>query len=197
MRKSEWQISFIRYKCELKCFNFFPRIFFLHTAHLLTSPKAPLPTTFKESKSSFPILDRLSLRNSVSFFARWFLDSFFYEQENTSLSVNNRYLHVFIPRSIRASKDTTILGYWVRLHKTTKIGLRWCFFLCSFCFKGFSLALVFPYFIFCLSWSTPWKMMVKESESMGRTRKREKKRGGLEREHGLKKSGIPACSLDK
>ena len=143
MRKSDWKISFIRYKCELKCFNFFPRIFFLHTAHLLTSPKAPLPTTFKESKSSFPILDRLSLRNSVSFFARWLLDSFFCEQENTSLSVNNRYLHVFIPWSITASKDTTILGYWVRLHKTTKIGVRWCFFSVLFVLKVFLLLLCF------------------------------------------------------
>jgi len=128
MRKSDWQITFMHYKCELKCFNFFSRFLFSRTAHLLTSPKAPLPTTFKESKSSFPILDRLSLRNSVSFFARWLLDSFFCEQENTSLSVSNRYLHVFIPCSIRVSKDTTFLGYWERLHKTTKIGLRWCFF---------------------------------------------------------------------
>lgn len=43
----------------------------------LTSPKAPLPTTFNESKSSFPILDRFSLKNSVSFLARRFLDSCF------------------------------------------------------------------------------------------------------------------------
>lgn len=195
MRKSEWQISFIRYKCELKCFNFFPRIFFFHTAHLLTSPKAPLPTTFKESKSSFPILERLSLRNSVSFFARWLLDSFFYEQENTSLSVNNRYLHVFIPWSIRASKDTTILGYWVRLHKTTKIELRWCFFSVLFVLKVFLLLLCFLISYSAFPDPPPEKMMVKESESMGRTRKREKKRGGLEREHGLKKSGIPAYVL--
>ena len=143
MRKSDWQITFVRYKCELKCFNYFSRfVFFLHTAHLLTSPKAPLPTTFKESKSSFPILDRLSLRNSVSFFARWLLDSFFYEQENTSLSVNNRYLHVFIPWSIRVSKGTAFLGYWVRLYKTTKIGLG-VFFSVLFVLKVFLLLLCF------------------------------------------------------
>ena len=69
------------------------------------------------------------------------------------------------------------------------------FFYVLFVLKVFLLLLCFLISYSAFPDPPPEKMMVKESESMGRTRKREKKRGRLEREHGLKKSGIPAYVL--
>jgi len=55
-----------------------------HRASSPTSPKAPLPMTLRGSKSSTPSLDRLSRRNSVSFWACCILFSCFCCSERPS-----------------------------------------------------------------------------------------------------------------
>ena len=69
------QLSYIT--CSFSCMSHFRKIFIAYIWPVsffwtnLTSPKAPRPMTFSDSKSSHPSRDLFSRRNSVSFCACW------------------------------------------------------------------------------------------------------------------------------